>query len=64
MSQGIVEAGNWHDCGVYVSVNCWGCGRISVQVDAQPFFGGLNLVVVLAQCALAHFVSCMALSVD
>ena len=24
MSQGIVEAGDWHVCGVYVSVNYWG----------------------------------------
>ena len=38
MRQGIVEAGDWHVCGVYVSVICWGWGRISVQVDAQLFF--------------------------
>ena len=24
MSRGIVEAGDWHVCGVYVSVSCWG----------------------------------------
>ena len=41
MSQDIVEAGDWHVCGVYVSVNCWVWGRISVQVDAQSFFSGL-----------------------
>ena len=36
MSQGIVEAGDWHVCGVYGSnsVNCWGCGKIPVQVNA------------------------------
>ena len=44
MSQGIVEAGDWHVCGVYVSVNCWGWGKISVQVDAQSLFGGLVVV--------------------
>ena len=37
MRQGIVEAGDWHVCGVYVSVSCWGWERISVQVDAQSF---------------------------
>ena len=41
MRQGIVEAGDWHVHGVYVSVNCWGWGRISVLVVAQSFFGGL-----------------------
>ena len=30
ISQGIAEAGDWHVCGVYVSVNCLGWGRISV----------------------------------
>ena len=41
MRQDIVEAGDWHVCGVYVSVNCWGWGKISVQVDAQSCFGVL-----------------------
>ena len=35
MSQGIVEAGDWRVCGVYVSVNCRGWGKISVQVDCS-----------------------------
>ena len=46
MSRGIVEAGDWHVCGVYVSVNCWGWGRISVQVVLSLFlFSVVSLVL-------------------
>ena len=64
MSQGIAEADDWHVCGVYVSVNCLGWGRISVQVDAQSFFrwspwlsviGGISDPTVRVPCVSEIF---------